>query len=108
MTRDEQQERIELWQAQLRGWVLKLNQMLKDQNWRGIGPLATEIARHLPELDRHPEIRAACPRELTYLRQLHRQAHQYLSSRSQELERAMEHLRHNREGIKAYQEAQWL
>lgn len=103
------QHRVQQWHQQLRRWIPLMSQLINRQDWQAMGPLAREMARQLPELDRYPALRTALVRELHLLRQLHQLAWQQMSERSGELERAMLHLRTNREGLRAYEESQaWV
>lgn len=100
------QHRLQQWHQQLRRWIPLMSQLINRQDWQAMGPLAREVAQQLPELDCHPALRSALVRELHLLKQLHQLAWQQMSARSQELERAMQHMRMNREGLRAYQESQ--
>lgn len=111
MTQDQQQQRIGLkaWQQHLRRWIPQLTQLVGQQQWQAIGALARELEPELATLEQHPEVRQHFVRELALLKQLCQLAWKGMSVRSQELERAMSHLRDNREGLRAYQEAQqWV
>ena len=108
MTQDQQQHliRLKAWQQQLRRWLPQLTQLVGQQQWQAIGVLARELEPHLASLADHPEVREHFVRELALLKQLCQLAWKGMSARSLELERAMAHLRDNREGLRAYQEAQ--
>jgi hypothetical protein len=108
MTQEQQQHLIQLktWQQQLRHWVPQLTQLVGQQQWQAIGLLAREMEPKLATLNQYPEVRASFVRELGLLKQLCQLAWKGAAARSQELERAMSHLRDNREGLRAYQEAQ--
>ncbi len=101
------QATLNQWQQWLRAWIPQLTRLISQQDWQAIGPLAREIASQLPALAQHPEVKQHFAKELTMLRDLHQLAWQGLDHKSQELGRAMAHLRDNREGLRAYQESQW-
>lgn len=108
MTQEQQQHliRLKAWRQQLRRWIPQLTQLVGQQQWQAIGTLARELEPQLATLDQYPEVREYFVRELALLKQLCQLAWQGVSARSLELERAMSHLRDNREGLRAYQEAQ--
>jgi hypothetical protein len=111
MTQDQQQQLIQLkaWQQHLRHWIPQLTQLVGQQQWQAIGVLARELAPKLATLEQHPEVRQHFIRELALLKQLCQLAWKGMAARRLELERAMSHLRDNREGLRAYQEAQqWV
>ena len=102
-----QQATLIQWQQWLRAWIPQLARLIGQQDWQAIGPLAREIAGQLPALAQAPEVKLRFAKELAMLRDLHQLAWQGLDQKSQELSRAMVHLRDNREGLRAYQESQW-